>query len=111
MLCNLVEDMLSNWFDARDSVLAMKTRMVEIDSQLTTLDNTFAWKGTIGIIGHGDLGGGGNGSATGSLVHVGCGGDGSGSATSCTIAAPQVSPFPIHSTVESLFKCLKNMIG
>ena len=57
MLCNLVEDMLSNWSDARDSVLVMKTRMAEIDSQLTALDNTFTWKGTVGIIGYGGLGG------------------------------------------------------
>ena len=88
MLCNLVKDMLSYWSDARDSILVMKARMAKIDSHLTTLDNTFAWKGTVGIIGHGVLGGGGSGSATGGIVHVGCGGGGSGSATGCKNAYP-----------------------
>ena len=88
MLCNLVEDMLSCWSDARDSVLVMKARMAEIDSQLMTLDNTFAWKGTVGITGHGGLRGGGSGSAIRGVLHIGCGGGGSGSATSCTNASP-----------------------
>lgn len=118
MLCNLVEDMLSNWSDARDSVHAMKTRMAEIDSQLTTMDNSFAWKGTVGITSHGSLGGGnhdlrggGSVSTTGGVVHVGCGRGGSGSVTGCTITAPQAPPFPIPSTMEPLFKRLKNMIS
>ena len=42
MLYNLVEDMLSNWVEARDSLLAMKTRMDEIDTQLTAMDNAFS---------------------------------------------------------------------
>ena len=88
MLCNLVEDMLSYWSDARDSILVMKARMAEINSQLTTLDNMFTWKGMVGITGHGVLGGGGSGSATGGIVHVGCGGGGSVSATSCMNASP-----------------------
>ena len=75
MLCNLVEDMLTNWSDARDSVLAVKSRIAEIDAQLTAMDNSFSWKGTAGISGHGSLnggghdwGGGGRGSSTGGLV-------------------------------------------
>ena len=55
MLCNLVEDILNYWSDAGEYVLVMKARMAKIDSQLTTLDNTFTWKGTVGITGHGVL--------------------------------------------------------
>ena len=41
MLGNIVEDMLSNWSEACDIVLAMKAKMMEMDTQLTSLDNTF----------------------------------------------------------------------
>ena len=58
-----------------------------------------------------DLRGGGSGRVTGGVVLVGCGGGGSGSVTGCTIVDPQAPPFPIPSTVEPLFKRLKNMIG
>ena len=34
MLCNLAEDMLSNWVEARIAVHSMKTKIVEIDAQL-----------------------------------------------------------------------------
>ena len=51
MLCNLVEDMLSNRSNARDSVLSMKIGIAEINSQLTAMDNSFTWKGTVGIKG------------------------------------------------------------
>ena len=41
MLCNLAEDMLSNWAKARMAVHTMKTKIAEIDAQLTELDKTF----------------------------------------------------------------------
>ena len=56
MLCNLVEDKLSNWSVACDFVHAMKAKMAEMDSQLTTLDNMFSQKGMVGNIGHVGLG-------------------------------------------------------
>ena len=40
---NLMEYMLSNWLDAHDTFLVVKAKMVEMDAQLTNLDNTFAW--------------------------------------------------------------------
>ena len=43
MLGNIVEDMLSNWLAACDTVLVVKAKMMEMDTQLTSLDNTFAW--------------------------------------------------------------------
>ena len=46
MLYNLVEDMLSNWAEARMVVHSMKMKITEIDTQLTELDKTFSWKGT-----------------------------------------------------------------
>ena len=75
MLCNLMEDMLINWVDARDMVQTVKTRISEIDAQLIAMESAFASKGNAGISGHGGLnegscerGGGGRGSATGGLV-------------------------------------------
>ena len=43
MLGNIVEYMLSNGPEARDIVLVLKAKMRETDTQLTSLDNTFAW--------------------------------------------------------------------
>ena len=78
------------------------------------MESSFAWKGNVGIYGHRglnadscDRGGGGSGRATGGVVLPT--GGGSGSATGCTIAPPPALPFPIPSTVESLFKHLKEM--
>ena len=51
MLCNLTKDMLSNWSEARVAVHNMKTKITEIEAQLTAMDNSFAWKGTTGISG------------------------------------------------------------
>ena len=51
--------MLSNWSEDCDTVLVVKVKMVEMDAQLTSLDNTFAWNYTAG---HVDSG---SGSATG----------------------------------------------
>ena len=114
MLCNLMEDMLTNWADARDTVQSVKTRISEIDAQLTAMESSFAWKGNVGISGHGglnggsrDRGGGGSGSTMGGMV-LHSHGD-SGNATRCTIAPPPALSFPIPSTVEPLFKCLKEM--
>ena len=64
MLGNLGEDMLSNWSETHDTVLAVKAKMMEMDAQLTSLDNTFSWNctgGKAGQAGHVD---GGSGSAT-----------------------------------------------
>ena len=116
ILCNLVEDMLNNWSDTRDSVLAIKTKIVDNDAQLTTMDKSFAWKDNASISGHAglsgggcDRGGGGSGSAIGGMVLVSRGGGGSGSMTWCTTTTPHAPPFPIPSTIEPLFKCLKEM--
>ena len=49
MLCNLAEEMLSNWSEARIAVHSMKAKIGEIDAQLTVMDNSFAWKGTASI--------------------------------------------------------------
>ena len=49
MLCNLAEDMISNWAEDRMAVHSMKMKIVEIDAQLTELDKTFSWKGTASI--------------------------------------------------------------
>ena len=45
MLCNMEEDMLSNWSDAHITVHSMKAKIAEIDTQLTAMDNSFSWKG------------------------------------------------------------------
>ena len=58
MLYNLVEDMITNWVDARDTVQTVKTRISEIDAQLTTMESSFAWKGNARISGHDGLNGG-----------------------------------------------------
>ena len=116
MLYNLIEDMLTNWADARDKVWTVKTRISEIDAHLTTMENSFAWKGNAGISGHGglnggsrDRGGGGSGSAMGGMVLPN--GGGSGSATGCTMVPPPALSFPMPSTVEPLFKRLKAMVS
>ena len=49
MLYNLAEDMLSDWAEARIAVHSMKTKIAEIDAQLTAMDKTFSWKGTTSI--------------------------------------------------------------
>ena len=49
MLCNLAEDMLSNWAEAKMAVHTMKMKIAEIDAMLTDLDKTFSWKGTASI--------------------------------------------------------------
>ena len=49
MLYNLAEDMLSNWVEARIAVHSMKTKIAEIDAQLTAMDKSFSWKGTTSI--------------------------------------------------------------
>ena len=51
MLGNLIEDMLSNWLEARDTILAVKEKMVEMDVHLTSLDNTFSWNCMVGKAG------------------------------------------------------------
>ena len=49
MLCNLAEDMLSNWAEVRIAVHSMKTKIAKMDAQLTAMDNSFSWKGTASI--------------------------------------------------------------
>ena len=56
-----MEDMLSNWMEDHDTVLAVKVKMAEMDVHLTILDSTFAWNcmvGTTGQVGHVDVGSG-----------------------------------------------------
>ena len=80
------------------------------------MDNSFTWKGTVDISDHSgmsksdrDHGGSGSGSMTRGMNLVSHGGGGSGSAIGCATIAPQASPFPIPSTLEPLFKRLKEM--
>ena len=49
MFCNLAEDMLSNWSEARIAAHSMKAKIIEIDAQLMAMDNSFSWKGTASI--------------------------------------------------------------
>ena len=100
MLGNLVEGMLSNWSIARDIVLAMKAKMVEMDTQVTTLDNTFAWNCMADNAGYVRIGDGGSGSATEGKLR-----------DTSTTPAPQAPPFPIPSIVEPLFKRMKDVDG
>ena len=109
MLCNLVEDILSNWVEARIAVHSMKTKIVEIDAQLTAMDKTFSWKGTTSISslnihnsGGGAQGGGASGSETGGRAITSIGG--SGSAIGGSSKMPRAKPFLVPSTVEPLFK-------
>ena len=115
MLCNLVEDMLSNWMEAWIAVHSMKTKIAEIDAQLTAMDKSFSWKGTISISsmnvhnsGGGAQGGGASGSETGGCTITSLGGN--GSATGCSTKTPCAKPFPVPSTVEPLFKRLKDSL-
>lgn len=49
MMCNLAEDMLSNWSKAWVAIHTMKSKISQIEAQITAMDNSFAWKGTAGI--------------------------------------------------------------
>ena len=78
------------------------------------MDNSFAWKGMTCIFGMSCMKVGGHahgGGASGSesrgrtLTSLGA----SGSAIGCSTEAPRVKPFPVSSTVEPLFKQLKEM--
>ena len=50
MLCNLVEDMLSNWAEVWIAVHSMKAKIAEMDAQLMAMDNSFSWKGMVSIL-------------------------------------------------------------
>ena len=69
MLCNLAEDMLTNWVEAQIAVHSMKIKIFEMDAQLTAMDKSFSWKGTTSISSlnvHNSGGGAQGGSASGS---------------------------------------------
>ena len=40
----LMEDMLGSYSSAHNIVLSIKAKMTDMDSQLSSLDATFAWK-------------------------------------------------------------------
>ena len=42
MIYNLMEDMLTNWVDARETVQTVKTRISEIDAQFMAMESSFA---------------------------------------------------------------------
>ena len=114
MLCNMVEDILSNWSEAQVVVHTMKTKITDIEAQLTAMDNSFAWKGTTSIsslngmkVGGRTQGGGASGSESGGRALTSL--DGSGNGIDCSTEAPHVKPFLIPSMVEILFKRLKEM--
>ena len=102
MLCNLAEDMLSNWAEARIAVHSMKTKIVEIDAQLTAMDKTFSWKGTTSISSGGAQGGGASGSEMSVRAITSLGGN--DSATGGSSKMPHAKPFSVPSTVEPFFK-------
>ena len=113
MLCNLAEDMLSNWVKAQIVVHSMKTKITEINAQLMAMDKSFSWKGMASISslnvhnsGGGAQGCGASGSEKGGHAITSLGG--SGSATGCSSKTPCAKPYPIPSTVEPLFKRLKH---
>ena len=91
----------------------MKTKIAEIDAQLTAMDKSFSWKGTasISILNVHNLGGGSQGgSASGSEMggHAITSLGGSGSATGCSTKTPGAKPFLAPSTMEPLLKRLKD---
>ena len=107
--------MLSNWAEARIAVQSMKTKIAEMDAQLTAMDKSFSWKGMASIsslnvhnLGGCAQGGGASGSETGGRAITSLGG--SGSATGCSSKTPRIKPFSIPSTVEPLFKRLKDSV-
>ena len=109
MLCNLAEDMLSNWAEARIAVQSMKTKIAKMDAQLTAMDKSFSWKGTTTISSlnfHNSRGGAQGGSASGSEMggHAITSLGGSGSATGGSPKTPRAKPFLVPSTIEPLFK-------
>ena len=105
--------MLSNWAEARIAVQSMKTKITEMDAQLMAVDKSFSWKGTTTISSlnfHNSRGCAQGGSASGSEMgghHITSLG-GSGSATGFSTKTPCAKPYPIPSTVEPLFKRLKD---
>ena len=107
MLCNLAEDMLSNWSKAQVVVHTMKSKITEIEAQLMAMDNSFSWKGAAHMsslngrkAGGCAQGGGASGSEYGGRDLTSLGGSGSG--TSFSIESPRIKPFLIPSTVEPL---------
>ena len=44
MMGSLMEEMVSNWNYTRSSVLLVKTKLIELDTQLNKMDATLAWK-------------------------------------------------------------------
>ena len=116
MLYNLVEDMLNNWSEARIAVHSMKAKIVEIDAQLTAMDNSFSLKGTASIsslnvhkMGGCAQGGVASGSKSGGQALTSLGG--SDSATGCSTKTLRVKPYLIPSTVEPLLKHLKDSLA
>ena len=94
-----MEDMLTNWEDARDTIQMVKTITLETYAHLTTMESSFAWKGSTGISGQGGMlgdsrewGGNGSSSAMGGMV-LPSGGD-TGSANGCTMVPLVLLCFP-----------------
>ena len=77
--------------------------MMEMDAQLTSLDNTFAWNCMVGKARQASHVNGGNESATGGK-----------SRDASSVPTPQlvqVPPFPIPTTIEPLFKRVREEDG
>ena len=106
--------MLSNCSKDWVVVYTMKSKIADIEAQFIAMENSFSWKGTASISslngmkkgGH-SQGGGASGSESRGRALTSLGS--SESATGCSTAAPRAQPFPIPSTVEPLFKRLKEM--
>ena len=92
----LMEDMLGSYSSAHNIVLSIKAKMTDMDSQLSSLDATFAWKCLA------------SGQRRVSTMEVGCGSAMGGRSVDKGLAlvpkATTNAPFPISSTIEPLFK-------
>ena len=92
----------------------MKSKITDIEAQLTAMDNSFAWKGMASISSlHGmkkggrSQGGGASDSESGGRALTSLGR--TGNATGCSTKVPRAKPFPVPSMVDPLFKCTKEM--
>ena len=99
----LMEDMLGSWISACNIVLFVKAKMTYMDSQLSSLDATFAWKCVASGLRRVDTMEVGYGSATG--------GRSLDKGSTPVSEAATSAPFPISTTIEPLFKCVWDSEG
>ena len=103
MIGNLIEDMLGNWSVARDKVLAVKAKMVKMDCQLNSLDINFAWKCMAGTTRKARHMEGGS--------DIAIGGRSRDASSVPTHQMVQAASFPILTTIEPMFKHVREDEG